>query len=147
MCHICLRSHTEQPALFSGDTMFNAGVGNCHNGGDPATLYQTFAQQLHGLPDNTLVYPGHDYIENNLRFTLDREPGNTAAQTLLDKVQGQNPQHAYVSQLAEEREVNTFFRLGSAGVISRLREAYAELPANPDAMTVFLKLRELRNRW
>jgi hydroxyacylglutathione hydrolase len=65
MCHICLRSHTEQPALFSGDTMFNAGVGNCHNGGDPATLYQTFAQQLHGLPDNTLVYPGHDYLENN----------------------------------------------------------------------------------
>jgi hydroxyacylglutathione hydrolase len=52
-----------------------------------------------------------------------------------------------VSQLAEEREVNTFFRLGSAGVVARLREAYAELPPNPDAMTVFLKLRELRNRW
>ena len=28
MCHICLRSHTEQPALFSGDTLFNAGAGN-----------------------------------------------------------------------------------------------------------------------
>ena len=34
MCHICLRSHTEQPALFSGDTLFNAGAGNCHNGGN-----------------------------------------------------------------------------------------------------------------
>lgn len=147
MCHICLRSHTEQPALFSGDTMFNAGVGNCHNGGDPAALYQTFAQQLHRLPDNTLVYPGHDYIENNLRFTLDREPGNAAAQALLDKVKGQNLDQPYVSQLADEREVNTFFRLGSAGVVARLREAYAELPPNPDAMTVFLKLRELRNRW
>jgi hydroxyacylglutathione hydrolase len=78
---------------------------------------------------------------------LDREPGNSAAQALLDKVQGQNPQKAYVSQLAEEREVNTFFRLGSASVIARLREAYAELSPNPDAMTVFLKLRELRNRW
>ena len=28
MCHICLRSHTDQPALFSGDTLFNAGAGN-----------------------------------------------------------------------------------------------------------------------
>ncbi|HEX7435466.1 MAG TPA: hydroxyacylglutathione hydrolase family protein, partial [Caldimonas sp.] len=39
MCHICLRSHTDQPALFSGDTLFNAGAGNCHNGGDPNELY------------------------------------------------------------------------------------------------------------
>ena len=42
MCHICLRSHTDQPALFSGDTLFNAGAGNCHNGGDPGELYTTF---------------------------------------------------------------------------------------------------------
>jgi hypothetical protein len=26
------------------------------------------------MPASTLIYPGHDYIENNLRFTLDREP-------------------------------------------------------------------------
>ena len=44
MCHICLRSHTEQPALFSGDTLFNAGAGNCHNGGDPDTLFKTFVR-------------------------------------------------------------------------------------------------------
>ena len=67
MCHICLRSHTDQPALFSGDTLFNAGAGNCHNGGDPDELYTTFADQLAKLPDNTRVYPGHDYIENNLQ--------------------------------------------------------------------------------
>ncbi|MBC7602668.1 MAG: MBL fold metallo-hydrolase, partial [Ramlibacter sp.] len=27
VCHICLRSHTDEPALFSGDTLFNAGAG------------------------------------------------------------------------------------------------------------------------
>ena len=51
MCHICLRSHTEQPALFSGDTLFNAGAGNCHNGGNPEDLYNTFVEQLAKLPD------------------------------------------------------------------------------------------------
>src|SRR5882757_3805865 len=62
MCHICLRSHTDQPALFSGDTLFNAGAGNCHNGGNPEDLYTTFVDQLAKLPDETRVYAGHEYI-------------------------------------------------------------------------------------
>ena len=33
-------------------------------------------RQLAKLPGDTRVYPGHDYIENNLRFTLAREPDN-----------------------------------------------------------------------
>jgi hydroxyacylglutathione hydrolase len=46
-----------------------------------------------------------------------------------------------------EKEVNTFFRLHSPTVIKRLREAFPDLPEKPDAETVFLKLRELRNSW
>ena len=88
MCHICLRSHGDQPTLFSGDTLFNAGAGNCHNGGDPNAMYSTFATQLSRLPPSTRLYPGHDYIENNLKFTLAREPDNSAAQALLQKVAG-----------------------------------------------------------
>ncbi|MBI2747761.1 MAG: MBL fold metallo-hydrolase, partial [Burkholderiales bacterium] len=83
MSHVCLRSHTDQPALFCGDTLFNAGAGNCHNGGHPEALYKTFSEQLANLPDDTLIYPGHDYIENNLRFTLSREPDNRRAHEIL----------------------------------------------------------------
>ena len=147
MCHICLRSHTEQPALFSGDTMFNAGAGNCHNGGSAPEMFKTFAEQLDKLPENTLIYPGHDYIENNLRFTLNREPDNAVAQAMLDKLAGQDLTKAHVTTMAAERTFNTFFRLGSPSVIARLRESFPDLPANPDAKTVFLKLRELRNSW
>ena len=32
-------------------------------------------------------------------------------------------------------------------VIRKLREAFPDLPENPDEKTVFLKLRELRNKW
>ena len=147
MSHVCLRSHTDQPALFSGDTLFNAGAGNCHNGGHPAELYRTFSEQLAKLPGGTLIYPGHDYIENNLRFTLDREPDNRRAQEMLERLRGQDPGKAYVSTLDVEREVNTFFRLTSPTVIARLREAFPDLSENPDPRTVFLKLRELRNTW
>jgi len=86
MSHICILSHTDQQALFCGDTLFNAGAGNCHNGGHPNELYGTFAGQLAKLRDDTLVYPGHDYICNNLRFTLDREPDNARAKTLLPEM-------------------------------------------------------------
>jgi hydroxyacylglutathione hydrolase len=147
MTHVCLLSHTEQPALFCGDTLFNAGAGNCHNGGHPAELYQTFSEQLARLPDSTLIYPGHDYIENNLRFTLSREPDNKEAREMLERVKGQDPARAFVSTLGVEREINTFFRLSSASVIAKLREAFPDLSERPDPRTVFLKLRELRNSW
>ena len=147
LCHICLLSHTDQPALFSGDTLFNAGAGNVHNGGDVNALYATFADQLARLPENTQVYPGHDYIENNLRFTLDREPGNAAAKALLPGVADQDPATSAVTTLAQEKEINTFMRLSNPGVIARLRESFPDLPDAPDARTVFTRLRELRNKW
>jgi hydroxyacylglutathione hydrolase len=49
--------------------------------------------------------------------------------------------------MALEKQINTFMRLGSPAVIARLRDAFPDLPAAPDARTVFLKLRELRNSW
>ncbi len=147
MSHICLLGRSERPALISGDTLFNAGAGNCHNGGHPEELYHTFAEQLARLPDDTLVYPGHDYIENNLRFTLDREPDNARAAALLGEVAGQDPDRALVSTLGLEKEINTFFRLTSPSVIARLRESVPDLPDEPDPRTVFLALRALRNSW
>ncbi len=147
MSHVCLLSHTDTPALFCGDTLFNAGAGNCHNGGHPEELYSTFAEQLARLPGATLVYPGHDYIANNLEFTLDREPGNEEAKRLLDEVADQDPARAMVTTLDLERRVNAFFRLTSPAVIAALREAFPDLPGDPDPKTVFLRLRELRNQW
>jgi hydroxyacylglutathione hydrolase len=147
MSHICLLSHTDRPALFSGDTLFNAGAGNCHNGGHPDELYETFDRQLSRLEDDTLVYPGHDYLINNLRFTLDREPDNEVARQMIADYEDQDPGNALVTTLAQEREMNTFLRLDSPSVIAKLQEEFPEIGDKPDARTVFLKLRELRNSW
>lgn len=147
MSHVCLLSKTDEPALFSGDTLFNAGAGNCHHGGHPEKLYETFASQLFQLKDSTRLYPGHDYVANNLRYTLDREPDNERARALLEDVQSDQAQLDFVATLGLERQVNTFFRLHSKSVIARLKEAFPDLPEEPDERTVFLKLRELRNRW
>jgi len=147
MSHICLLSRTDQPALFSGDTLFNAGAGNCHNGGHPDELYDTFQEQLQQLAASTRIFPGHDYLANNLAFTLDREPDNEAAKSMLATCRDQDPDNALVTTIATEREVNTFFRLDNVSVIARLQEQFPEIGEQPDPRSVFLKLRELRNQW
>ncbi len=147
MSHICLLSQTDQPALFSGDTLFNAGAGNCQNGGHPEELFETFEQQLESLGDGTSVYPGHDYLLTNLAFTLDREPDNQAAAALLSDCENQDPEDALVTTLGQEKKINTFLRLQSPSVVAKLVADFPELGDSPDARAVFLKLRELRNSW
>ncbi len=147
LAHVCLLARGEEPALFCGDTLFNAGAGNCHNGGNPERLYETFVTQLARLPDETRVFPGHEYLVRNLEFTLDREPGNRDAARLLGQARGHNPAAAAITTLGEEKRINTFFRLQNPAVIARLREAFPEIGEHPDARTVFVKLRELRNSW
>ena len=65
----------------------------------------------------------------------------------MTDVTAQDPASARVTTLQEEKQINTFLRLSSPSVIAALREAFPDLPDQPDAKTVFVKLRELRNQW
>ncbi len=142
--HLCLMLlRKDQPhAVFTGDTLFNAGVGNCHNGGNPEVLYETISKQFHVMPDDVKVYPGHEYLGNNLRFTLDREPSNQMAKELLDVYQTMKTEEEFiVTTIAKEKEINTFFRLNEKEVIQNLSGDTS------NDKQVFLRLRELRNKW
>ncbi len=150
MSHICLYFEGEggeQPALFCGDTLFNAGVGRCDFGGDPKVLYKTFAEQIFTLPDNVRVYPGHDYIENNLRFTLDREPGNEAAQSLLSEFEGELDAESYVTTIGIEHQINVFFRLSEPEVRAGIAEGQGADSNDLDDEATFIGLRRLRDNW
>jgi hydroxyacylglutathione hydrolase len=49
--------------------------------------------------------------------------------------------------MALEKEINAFFRLQNPTVIATLQAEFPDLPDDPDPEIVFLKLRELRNKW
>jgi hydroxyacylglutathione hydrolase len=148
--HLCLYaqgSDDAAPALFCGDTLFNAGAGNCIHGGDPLLLYDTFAHCLSGLPAATRVFPGHEYLLRNLDFTLDREPSNDAARAMLQRCASLSAEAMPVTTLGEERQFNVFFRLDNPEVIAELRRVRSDWNSDPGAREIFLALRELRNRW
>ena len=51
-----------QGQLISGDTLFIDGCGSCDlPGGDAKTMYNSLYNILMKLPDETIVYPGHNY--------------------------------------------------------------------------------------
>ena len=60
MSHVCLFAHAQQPALFSGDTLFNGSIGRTDlPGGDYELEMSSIVDRLLVLPDDTIVLPGH----------------------------------------------------------------------------------------
>ena len=142
--HLCflLSEDGIAKAVFTGDTLFNAGVGNCGNGGDAEVLYRTISQQFYTLDDGVVVYPGHEYLENNLRFTLSLEPENMDAQDWLAKAIQTDPVTAPLNTtVGDERKFNTFFRLGN----KTIRKA-VDCSDSSDK-DVFVALRSRRDNW
>ncbi|PCI80260.1 MAG: hydroxyacylglutathione hydrolase [SAR86 cluster bacterium] len=150
MSHICLYfsgAESESPALFCGDTLFNAGIGRCDLGGAPELMHQTFVEQIFPLADDVRVFPGHDYIENNLGFTLDREPDNQSAQSLRAEFKAGLSAESYVSTIGLEREINVFFRLDQAQVRTGIAVSLNTDERELDDQSTFVGLRRLRDEW
>ncbi len=144
--HISLLSNTEIPELLCGDTIFNAGAGNVHSG-SAEVLFETFESKITTLDENTRIYPGHDYLQTNLKFTLNIEPDNQAAKDMLTRADQNTPENQIVTNIGQEKVVNTFLRLDQSTVVENLIRDHPELGPNPSRKAVFLKLRELRNHW
>lgn len=142
--HLCLFKQAPEPMLICGDTLFNAGAGNCFSG-DAEKLYHSFSTQLYLLPDDTKVYPGHDYIENNLEFSLNREPDNTFTKDLLKEVRNTPPETQIVTTLAMEKQMNPFFRLQNAQIQALLTIEFPEM--SQSEKDIFVHLRKLRDHW
>ena len=62
------------PFLFCGDTIFVAGCGRVFDS-RVTELYES-VRSLMALPNETLLFCGHEYTERNLEFALKVEPEN-----------------------------------------------------------------------
>ena len=69
--------------VFTGDTLFGAGCGRVFEGSADGMYRSLMA--LGELPDETLVYYGHEYTVENLEFALTVEPDNEQIRIRLEK--------------------------------------------------------------
>jgi hydroxyacylglutathione hydrolase len=113
----------EARALFSGDTLFVMGCGRLIEG-DAATMWRSLTK-LAALPDDAMVYCGHEYTASNARFATSVEPDNAALAERTAEVTALRQRHAPTvpSTMAQERATNPFLRAGSAERFAELRRA------------------------
>lgn len=114
--------HPARPdALFCGDTLFVSGCGRAL-AGNVAQLWNSL-DRLRRLPDETEVYCGHDYAEENLRFALSVEPDDPVVKTRRDTVRADALKRrlSVPSTIGTERRANPFLRCTDAESFARLR--------------------------
>ena len=114
--HICY--HITDPksadAVLTGDTLFLGGCGRFFEG----TADQMIAalEKLGGLPDETVVYNGHEYTAGNLKFSETIEPNSTGTKRLRELVTN-NKITTGKSTIKDEKDWNVFMRLTSPDVL------------------------------
>lgn len=117
-------AYAGEGAVFTGDTLFAAGCGRLFEG-TPAQMHESLNVTLAALPDETLVYCGHEYTASNLRFAAHIEPGNVAVFAKAARVAQQRAQGlpTVPSTLAEEKATNPFMRVKTPEVVNSVVSA------------------------
>ncbi|MBN3300956.1 PNKD hydrolase, partial [Amia calva] len=97
-------------SLFSGDLVFLSGCGRMFEG-NAATMLSSL-DIVASLSDDTLLWPGHEYAEDNLMFAAEIEPNSAARENKLQWVLRQREQKLCTcpSTIREEKEYNPFLR-------------------------------------
>jgi hydroxyacylglutathione hydrolase len=108
------RSFYTGASLLAGDTLFNGTIGNCFSG-DLEGFYHSI-RKLMELPDETIVYAGHDYVKASMAFAKRLEPGNRAIGAFLRRY---DPKHV-LSTLAEEKKINPYLRFNEPAIVNLL---------------------------
>jgi hydroxyacylglutathione hydrolase len=116
VCYYMEPTSKQCGCIWTGDTLFVGGCGRpieC----DATVLWESLAR-LTTLPDDTLVYCGHDYTVENYEFALTIDPHNLAVQRRLAEAKQAAAQGrpAAPSTMAQEKVTNIFLRSGDATV-------------------------------
>lgn len=133
----------DEPALICGDTLFNAGVGNTRSG-DTDVLFDSIERLRRDTARHARIYPGHDYLPNNLAFALSIQPDLSAALDLKTEADAQTPDTRTITTFEQELSFNLFLRLDDPELAKALAER--DYPTS-SALERFRALRSLRDQW
>jgi hydroxyacylglutathione hydrolase len=129
----------EDRALFSADSLMVMGCGRLFEG-TPDQMWSTLTT-LAALPDDTMVYSGHEYAEGNVRFALSVDADNPDLQERAKAIAAMRQMGGATvpARLDLERRTNPFLRATNPDFKARLG-----LEELPDAQ-VFAEIRRRKD--
>jgi len=119
--HICFYFYKENSA-FTGDTLFSLGCGRIFEG-TYSQMYNSL-KKLKMLPENTKIFCGHEYTEQNSKFCIKHDKDN---QNLKNKINENDKKlkkglPTVPSTIKDELECNIFLKSDNLEIFSKLRD-------------------------
>jgi hydroxyacylglutathione hydrolase len=108
-------------ALFTGDTLFNAGCGKFFEGTTAEMLNNL--QRLKTLPETTEIYCGHEYTVENLESALKAAPDNQNVSNRLktSRIAADKNNFLVPTTLKLELNTNPFLQLNNKDLQQKLK--------------------------
>lgn len=127
-------SSKNERAVFTGDTLFIGGCGKFFEG-TAAEMHKALNERLAGLPDDTKVYPGHEYTKSNVKFLV--KVSQSEAIKKLESFAENNRETQGKFTIGDEKKHNLFMRVET--------EEMRKATGKTDPVDVLGKLREMKN--
>ncbi|KAE8226168.1 hypothetical protein CF319_g1193 [Tilletia indica] len=134
--------------VFTGDTLFVSGCGRFFEG-EPHEMDTALNKVLASLPDDTLVFCGHEYTRSNVAFSLGVLPNRPAIQALAEFVRSGQNGGVTTGQftIGDEKKHNVFMLNRDPEVAERvgLGAEGEAAKGEVDPIEVMRRLREAKN--
>ncbi|KAI9718050.1 MAG: hypothetical protein M1812_004308 [Candelaria pacifica] len=132
ICYYC--EDGQDRAVFTGDTLFIGGCGRFFEG-TPAEMHTALNKTLAALPEDTKVYPGHEYTKANVKFAVSVLPTEPVKKLLSFAEQNSETQGKFT--IGDEKLHNVFMRVQDPDI--------QKATGKTDPVDVMGKLREMKN--
>lgn len=127
---------TKTPLVFTGDVLYIGGCGKVVDGSYEG-LYNSL-MKLRTLPNETLIFPGHENALENIAFAKMLEPNNEFVGKKLEWAKGVNRNMSLGTMMSEERLYNPFLRCD--------QPFFKKLTGKTDNLEVFRMMHAARDK-
>ncbi|KAK0752359.1 beta-lactamase-like protein [Schizothecium vesticola] len=124
----------DEKVVFTGDTLFHGGCGKFFEG-TGEEMHKALNVVLAALPDDTKVFPGHEYTKSNVRFGLSVLQSDAVRN--LEAFAEKNKETQGQFTIGDEKKHNVFMRPQDP----EIQKATGET----DPVAIMTKLREMKN--
>ncbi|KAK8002490.1 hypothetical protein PG989_002209 [Apiospora arundinis] len=126
----------DQKVVFTGDTLFHGGCGRFFEG-TATEMHKALNKTLAALPEDTKVYPGHEYTKANVKFGV--SVLQNEAIKALEAFAENNKETQGQFTIGDEKKHNVFMRVDDPEI--------QKATGQTDPVEVMAKLREMKNNF